>query len=744
MRFFSQRHTNRHRDSKESFQQPSVDARGLRHSLKWKILTTALLSVAGLLSFVGLMVYDSHLKAEQLRDFHQHRYPAQAQLLSAVHTLEFIHRELETAVITGDEDVIASTQPLTEKFRTSLYTVVELNTEYQNEVAPLLVSFDEYYKRASVLAVKFINPFGLHENLAMEGRQNAIDYQTLMARLNQFQLQRNIDFTRSINDTTTRARETVSLAITSGLIVVGLVLSLALLTANGIIRRIRDMVDTLKRIATDDSDMKARIKISGHDEMAELAHWFNSFIEKLDETTLQATRDVWHIAHTDALSGLPNRRFLTEWIRTQGSVNSETYSDFSVLFLDLDDFKPINDQLGHEAGDKLIAEVAVRLQDVVNGRALNANDKTLHSDSDRGIVGRLGGDEFMIVLPGLSNTASVEAIACSVLAALTEPYLINGVKCTIGTSIGVSRFPNDGTDRGEVLDKADKAMYEAKSAGKNQYLFYNQQMASELSFNSRLEQLLKSVDVTQEFHLLYQAKVSLHDGETSGAEALIRWHSKELGEISPAVFIEFAEQRNLIRNIDHWVIQNVCVQIGCWQQAGIHTGCISINISAISMQEKWLPELIAAEITGNNISAEDIEIEITESSVIEINDNLMDNISKLRQIGVRIAMDDFGAGHSSLRLLMDNNVDVLKIDKSLIDNIELDTRHQKIVQSIIALADTLGVDTLAEGIETSGQWNCLRRIGCRYGQGFLFSRPLLPLEFENTYLRHHYRRASGE
>ncbi|MEM7256266.1 MAG: EAL domain-containing protein, partial [Pseudomonadota bacterium] len=539
---------------------------------------------------------------------------------------------------------------------------------------------------------------------------------------------------------TKRAEDSVRFGILASVVIVTLVLAIAILTANSIIRRIVNMVDKLKHIALEDGDLKVRLDVTGADEMTELAFWFNKIIAKLEHTSHEAENNILRIANTDELSGLRNRRYLMSWLQNR-ILQDNRDAEFSIVFLDLDDFKPINDTYGHEAGDELIKQVARRLRNFTMARF----NFTVPSEEkpDEYVTCRLGGDEFMLVLPAVTDRAELSRLVADLVECICAPYILADIECEVGVSIGLSRYPIDATDRGTLLDRADMAMYEAKRKGKRQFAFYERKLEQKHGLSNSVIQCLKKPSTKKEMYLEYQPKFLIRDGSCMGAEALLRWRSPELGLISPEVFIPLAEQNQLITDIDLWVLKQVCSQIRQWHGRGVNPGVIAINLSAITLQKPNLTEAVAEVLQSFGVEPRSIQLEITESTVLDLSSRLTETISDLRTLGVSIAMDDFGAGHSSLKLLINNQIDLVKLDKSLIDEITTSTRQQRIVDSIITLANSLDVRALAEGIERIDQLEYLRSVLCTEGQGFYFSMPLSAQEYLDTYLQPDIRMASG-
>ena len=690
------------------------------HSLKWQIVSIALVSVIGLAFFVVQVIKDAHHKATLLNEIKEESYPTQAHLLAALHNLKFIHRELENSVTTGDADAVRETDKLANMFRKHLVEVDRLSSDRNALV--IIDDFNTYHQLSKKLALELVNPYAEVTSLQPRGKTIAEKYEVLTQTINGLYQNYNLQFANGINDATSRAGDSKWVAIFGGFLVVGLVMLVALLTANGIIRRIRAMVEKLKTIALEDGDLNVRLSLSGNDEMTELAYWFNGIIKKLEDTSRKSENNILRIANTDELSGLFNRRYLINWF--QHRIELDPGDDkFTVLFLDLDDFKPVNDSFGHEAGDELIAESSKRISNLIASYAYNSTGR--NDENNAPVVGRLGGDEFMVVIPSIIEYRSIESLAIHIRSVITKPYNLNDAQCVIGVSIGISRYPEDATDRDSLLECADLAMYEAKRRGKNEIAFFDYRLEQENSTRNTMERLLKGQNLHEELSLVYQPKFQLDNGNYLGAEALLRWDSEELGSVSPQVFIPFAEEKQLIVEIDLWVLDEVCRQISEWITSGFWVGKIAINISARTLRLSSLPVMVADVLQKHKISAANLQLEITESAILDLNNSLTSNIQHLRDLGLSIAMDDFGAGHSSLLLLINNQIDLLKLDKSMIDDINNNIRRQKIVRSIIMLAENLGITTLAEGIENKDQWECLQSLNCTQGQGYYYARPLI-------------------
>ncbi len=694
-------------------------------SLKWQILSIAIISVVGFFTYFLIMSKELHNHAVMLKEIRDVSYPIQERMLSAHSNLELIHRELSHSADNESDVFIGDVIILADEFITELDNINRLESTYESIVRRVKVDFEQYYN-ASIALAQYIHSEGEIDTKAVKRRADHIDtlHEAVGLSLRSLIKTQNVAFTNNISSASKRADDSVIKGYYAGFVAMFMVFMVALLTSKSILIRINEIVSSLKRIAQENGDMSVRIKLNGRDEMTELAHWFNTFIEKLETMTKESTSEITRIAYTDNLSKLPNRRKIMDCLDGEISYARHHQSEFAVFFLDLDNFKPINDQLGHEAGDELIRQVAKRLSHVVCGSSDICPVLDSLAQQGRPIVGRLGGDEFMAIMPGVSTNHDAQQWAEKIRSDLLKVYDINGTHCQVGVSIGISLYPRDAEERAEIIDRADLAMYDAKNNGKNTYRFYDSKVAEAVNFYGRLDQALSRAIENKEFILKYQPKFDFKTGEYAGAEALIRWDSPELGFVSPDVFITHAEKSYLIYKIDEWVLNEVCQQIAQWVDLGLDPGRIAVNMSAKQTRRTDLLDLINKTVERHHVNKQHLELEITETSALDHIDIVSQNIHKLRSELIHVAMDDFGAGHSSLQLLINCQIDTLKIDKSLINQLQSEHRSESIVKSIISLAETLSIATVAEGIETEKQYQSLKAIGCHYAQGYLLSEPI--------------------
>jgi diguanylate cyclase (GGDEF)-like protein/PAS domain S-box-containing protein len=417
------------------------------------------------------------------------------------------------------------------------------------------------------------------------------------------------------------------------------------------------------------------------------------------------------LAHHDALTGLPNRVLLRDRFEHALALAERARSRVAMLFIDLDNFKVVNDTLGHAAGDELLLTVVERLSGC-----------TRESDT----ISRQGGDEFILLLDNVPDQETVERIASDILVRLAEPVEINDHVLNASCSIGISVFPMDGSNFDSLLKKADAAMYDAKGAGRNTYRFFDEQMNLQAHEHLLLQNRLHQALFRAELYLHYQPQLEIGSGKVIGVEALLRWNNPDLGEVGPDRFIPVAEGCGLIVPIGAWVMEEACRQAQALRQTGWPDLTMSVNLSAMQFRRSGLIETVAGALERSGLPPHLLELELTESILLQDVDKTLDTVQQLKALGVRLSIDDFGTGYSSLSYLKRFAVDRLKIDRSFVRDISTDPDDAAIVRAIIQLARSLHLGIIAEGVETLAQLEFLGAEGCQEVQGFLFSRPLTP------------------
>jgi len=451
----------------------------------------------------------------------------------------------------------------------------------------------------------------------------------------------------------------------------------------------------------------------------DLAHNLSQAKEELERSNNELTEEnrvreetekrLNRLANYDPLTGLPNRHLFKEELRRSLKISKENDSRMALMFLDLDNFKIINDTLGHAMGDKLLIAASSRLKSLL--------------DSHNSIA-RLGGDEFVIIINNADDDTKISLLADNIIELLETPFIFDENEMFIGTSIGISLYPDDSDETETLLSYADTAMYTAKAKGKNNYQFFTSKMHEKILFRHDIETKLHHAIEKNEFRILYQPKIDVNTNKVIGAEALLRWGHKELGKISPSIFIPIAEESSLINQIGKWVIKNVCRDIARIKRDFGNELCISINVSSSQILHQNLPELIQENLDANSITTEAIELEFTENMLIKQGRKSLQVLERLNKLGIKLSIDDFGTGYSSLNYLKTLPIHALKIDKSFICDTPRHEEDCAIAKSIISLANNLNLDVIAEGVETSEQLTFLKENGCSVIQGFYFSKPL--------------------
>lgn len=719
--------------TKSVFRQPKTgaDRRKHRQSLSWQIQSMAIIGVLGFFVFLAVMLGESKDRAYLLQNIKNIRYPMQQSLLAASHELAFIHSNLEHAVISRDTALLDNAMGQASRFREHLHTALLLGNTHALGINAVLRSFDHYFDNAHALSLATITGEPTSETLE-SAKLNASKYQLVADALQALTDHENQALRASVSAATARANDSLRLGLTTGLLTAVLLFFTAFVTSRGILQRINNMVSSLKSIAVGNGDINVRIPLTGSDEMTELAFWFNTFLDKLQQVTTESTREIKRLAFTDTLTNLPNRRMFLRCLNAESErQQANPGTKLAVMFLDLDNFKPVNDQLGHDAGDELIREVANRLintvreEDVIS-RATNPDEPELGQP----VVARLAGDEFMLIVSDLQTAEQAALVAERIRVALLKPYLINGMQFSIGVSIGICLSPDNAIGANDLVTFADMAMYEAKKNGKNTYRFFDPALREASEHKVKMDNAIKLAIANEELHLLFQPKIRLSDGKPVGAEALLRWQHPELGIFTPDDFIAQAEANGQICEMDEWVLGQVFDYLAEWEEDDLEPASIALNFSATQASRRNLVDTVRRIAGDNQHLARYIEIEITETSALQNLEFVEQNIRMLKAMGIKIAMDDFGAGHSSLALLTRCSIDTLKIDKAVTSEIQNDQKSRHIVHSIIDLATKLQVSTVAEGVEDQAQAQTLAAMNCDYAQGYLYSKPLSAREFK--------------
>lgn len=507
------------------------------------------------------------------------------------------------------------------------------------------------------------------------------------------------------------------------LIAMGFAAAIGLLLLNRLQRLLMTPLHSLIKIMhliSDKNDYSKRYELHSDDEMGELARGFNQMLEKIQDrnnsldTELQqkveTEKRLDRLAHYDTVTHLPNRHFFNRSLVKAVSQAPPNEVKFSLMFIDLDNFKMVNDTLGHHMGDILLHKMAQTLRNAVR---------------TEDIVARLGGDEFGVILSNLANAEDAANIARKIIAKISAPTNLDGHDVVVGASIGISFFPADANNIDTLMQNADTAMYQAKSQGKNNFQFFNSEMRLRTQYRMTIETDLRKALEENQLFLEYQPQFDIKTRHIRSVEALLRWQHPELGRISPIDFIPVAEESGLIVPIGEWIFQTACLQLKKWHAQGLQLS-IAVNVSGRQFREANLFEQFAHIVSEVGVSASWLELEITESTLIDASETTIKKLNEFANQGFRLAIDDFGTGYSSLSYLKKFPISILKIDRSFILSIQDNSDDKAIAHAIIAMGNSLNMQVIAEGIENEQQAQCLLDFGCDLGQGFLISPAVAP------------------
>ena len=422
----------------------------------------------------------------------------------------------------------------------------------------------------------------------------------------------------------------------------------------------------------------------------------------------QAQKRIRELAYTDELTGLASRAYFYQNLEEAINIYAQDQRRFGLLYIDLDDFKRVNDSLGHDAGDVLLKQIAKRLENI--SREID-------------FVARLSGDEFCILVKNVDDDYAAAHVAQLCLDTISTPVELLGRKFTPACSIGIAHYPDDGQDLSTLIKAADTSVYAAKEQGKNQYAFYQPQLTHQAEYRFRVEQNLREAVEKQQLFLVYQPQVKISTGEIIGFEALCRWHHPQLGFVSPAEFIPTAERIGMIKPLTEWVLRTACNQAVAWKKAGFFSLRMAVNISPSHFLDPDFALLVKHVIDETGMVPAELELEVTEN-VVQTDQQNLSIFQELKNLGVLLAIDDFGTGYSSFASLKHLTVDYLKIDKYFIDDMLVDHKSQLLIGSMIEMGHNLDHEIIAEGVETAEQYQMLRKLGCETAQGYLFSKPV--------------------
>lgn len=431
------------------------------------------------------------------------------------------------------------------------------------------------------------------------------------------------------------------------------------------------------------------------------------------------------LAYFDNLTGLPNRTQFLESLNKALIIAEKNQKHAALLFIDLDDFKRINDTLGHSMGDRLLEIIAERLDGCIRDSDL------LGSTCEGRKTARLGGDEFTVLLPGIESDQLVAAVAKRIFKCLTRPVNLGNHQVMVTPSIGIAVFPGDGEDADTLMKSADMAMYFAKRKGPENYRFYQESMNADALKRLTIETQLRHAMQREEFSLAYQPQFDLPTGAVSGLEALLRWNNQELGQVPPMEFIPIAEDTGIIHDLGNWVMRTACKQAKTWRNQGIELPRISVNVSPREFIHPDFLSRVRMALDESGLEPWGLQLEITETLLMEHYEGTAKILEELSQMGIQVAIDDFGKGYSSLNRLQTLSIDCLKIDRSFVNGINMGFKEQSVLNAIISMANGMNLGVIAEGVETENQYAFLKDRQCQEAQGYILSLPLTGEQVES-------------
>lgn len=490
---------------------------------------------------------------------------------------------------------------------------------------------------------------------------------------------------------------------------------ISLLIFYSINKKIIKPINTIKKVsaAVKDGNYKNTDPYDSEDEIGELSKTICDMTENL----INEREKVYQIAYFDHLTGLPNKKYFQITLSESFEDARFTQKEIAIMFIDLDDFKEINDSYGHSVGDEFLKKISDKIKYIVDSSLSSYNDIDIE-------ISRFGGDDFVILLKGENLMTLTKIVAEEIINNISDKLFIEEKFIYPSASIGISHYPNHAKNDIQLFQFADMAMYDAKNKGKNQYSYINPQILENKKEQDILGKEIKEALANDDFELHFQPKFDIKKGEYNSFEALIRWIHKDKGFISPGVFIPFAEKSNLIVKIGDWVLKKVCEHVKTLEDMGWTDFKISFNVSYKQMQEEKFIEKLQSAIHKARINPKHLEMEITEYAIVKDLEQALLDLESIRRLGVSVSLDDFGTGYSSLIYLQSLPLDILKIDRAFVSKAVNSKESQAIIKTIITLAKGLGLKTVAEGVETKEEYDLLKSYGCDYIQGFFLHRPL--------------------
>ena len=572
---------------------------------------------------------------------------------------------------------------------------------------------DQLYTRTEGGQIIFVYPIWIGES-ALGGVKIAYSLDRISGDISTTEQQLEKIGTGSLRD----SAFSIALA-TIGFLLFGIVL--AVLASTNLIKPVKKLAQYAGQIAH--GNYNVDVDITRADELGELAEAFRN----MGSSLRKSTEEIRHLAYHDALTNLPNSLALREYLKYTLSHAKRDQQKLAVLFIDLDDFKRVNDTLGHDIGDKLLIQVANNLKNSVRSADMLS---TTGAPNEQPVLSRFGGDEFIMVLFNLRESFDAAIVAKRIIGALSQPFALPGQEVVISASIGIAIHPNDGDNADTLLKNADIAMYHAKDSGKGLYQYFTSEMNAGVQSKLKIEAELRTALNRDELMLYYQPQIDIRTGKLYGAEALIRWQHPERGIVPPQEFIPIAEKTGLISDIGEWVIRTACKDAANWNNNHDGDYWVTVNVSNAQFRRQSMAQLVYSVLAESQLDPRLLQIEVTETNIIFNEELTATALGALRELGLRVWMDDFGTGFSSLSYLRRFPLDGVKIDSGFIRNISSDTGDLALTSAIIAMAHNLGLGVVAEGVETIAQLELLQKQNCDICQGFLFSEAIPNNEFE--------------
>jgi len=674
-----------------------------------------------------------HTKSQDalLDEIREKRYPIQAATQTSLLHLKMIQVQMENTVLTAELESLHEAERLKEKFKESINKIMQLEPVHVERVDEITRVFDAYFGESWLVASRYLD--GGDVSTLAGGTGVYTKYETLISLLETFEKNEAEAFGEKIRELTLETKFYLNLGLPLAFLGIVVISFLAIAAIRFTVQRVNGIVTLSRRLAEQGSDMSERIELDGADEMTELAYWFNKFIEKQDLENTRATEEIRSLAYTDALSGLPNRRLSNDHIQNEIDRNLNVGTDkarskFAVMFLDLDNFKQVNDQYGHDAGDIVVKTVAERLRASLTALGVELPEVgQLRNLGGKALISRIGGDEFMITLPNIRQDYEVISTAERIRKSVLEPIDVFEATVEIGVSIGISFFPDHGATLRELCINADLAMYDAKSAGKNAYRIYSKELSKDLELRNAVEECLNDLDQgaqAKAFFLEFQPMFTLSTGKIDRAVASLHFHHAELGEVDAAKLSTLMDGKNQSFALDKLALTEVCKQVTQWRNDGAPAITIGVSVSAGHVGSEGFPNYVASVIRSYGLRPQDIEIVIAQTLFVESFEQLSRNVDELRSMSIKVALDDFGVGHSTMAILNNCKIDMIKVDASLVDGFDIKHEKRMLIESAIELAGSLGATVVAKGVKSQAQWHLLRLIKYDMAQGELMSNPM--------------------